>query len=162
MASAMPLLDANGSEVAGWAVEPGLQLFGAHVAQLARAGDGEELGLVDGVVAAQEDRRRASMSPSLPQRHVGERLDVVLGQHVEEGDDVGDGRFAGGVDALGFAIAGGSEVFDGREAGSGLLDVGGVAALGAGGDEVLAGVGVDHELLRAGAAHACRSRPRPR
>ena len=35
----------------------------------------------------------------------------MLGQHVEEGDNVRDGGFAGGVDALRFAVASGGEVF---------------------------------------------------
>ncbi len=42
---------------------------------------------------------------------------------------------------------------NGGQAAGGFFEVGGVAASGAGGDEVFTGVGVDHELLRGGAAH---------
>ncbi len=52
----------------------------------------------------------------------------------------------------GSAVAGGGQVFNGREGGGGAFEVGGVAG-GGGGDEIFAGLGVDHELLRLRAAH---------
>ena len=61
-------------------------------------------------------------------------------------------RWPGVWTSFGHAVAGGGEVFDGGELAGGLFEVGGVAGGGAG-DEVFAGFGVDHELLRAGAAH---------
>ena len=99
--------EANRAQVPGGAIEPGLQLFGAHIAQLARAGDIEQLGFVDRMVATQEDGERLPFS-ILRESHVGQGLDVVLGQHLEESDDVRDGGLAGSVDALRLAIAGGA------------------------------------------------------
>src|SRR5260370_564535 len=66
---------------------------------------------------------------------------------VEKGSDLFDGALAGGVDELGKAVSGGCEVFDRGEKAGGFFKVGGVAG-GRAGDEVFAGVGVDHELLR--------------
>ena len=143
---------ADRAEIACGAVEPAFELFGVHIAQLARAGDIEELGFVDGVIAPQEDGERLPRA-ILRKRHVSEGLNVVLGQHIQEGDDVRYGGLAGGVDALRLAVAGGGEVFYGRELRGGFFEIRGVMALRAGGDQVLAGVAVDHELLRAGAAH---------
>ncbi len=96
-------------------------LFGRHGAEFA-AGDGEELGLVEGVVAAEEDDDGAELAElgvvGLGELgHVGHGLDLVLGLGVEEGADLVDGALAGGVDEFGLAVAGGGEVFDGGEAG---------------------------------------------
>ena len=74
------------------------------------------------------------------------------GRDVEEGADIGDGAHAGGGDELGGAVADGRQVFDGGEAGRSALEVRGVAG-GGGGDEIFAGLGVDHELLRLRTAH---------
>ncbi len=103
------------------------------------AGDGVELGLVDLVVAAQKRDDRAegypdsSMTPLswgtrtgwLPMKAT--HLMSCEALDAEEGGDVRDGAFAGGVDELGEAVAGGCEVVDGREGAGGFLEVGGVA-----------------------------------
>jgi hypothetical protein len=57
------------------------------------------------------------------------------------------------VHELGSAVAGGLHLNHWREERCCLLEIGRVTADGAAGDEVFAGVGVDHELLRLRAAH---------
>ncbi len=148
--------DPDGAEVTCGGFEGGLELFRRHGTDLA-ARDCDKLGLVEGVVAAQEDYDRAGFAQFgvVGFREVGgvsHGLDLVLRGDLEEGSDLFDGALAGGVDQFGLAVAGWSEVFHWREAAGGLLDVGGVAR-GAAGDEIFAGFGVDHEFLRAGAAH---------
>src|ERR1700722_7183932 len=56
------------------------------------------------------------------------------------------------MDELRQTVASGGQVYDGDELRGGFFEVGGVAG-GARGDEVFAGFGVDHELLRLRAAH---------
>ena len=73
---------------------------------------------------------------------------------LKEGGDVGDGGFeTGGVDFLGRPSEVGGEIFDGGEGGWWLFRGWRRRPEAGAGDEVFAGVGVDHELLRAGAAH---------
>jgi hypothetical protein len=57
-------VEADGAEVSGGCVEGGGDLFGLHGAEFA-AGDGGELGLVELVVAAQEDDDGASLADGL-------------------------------------------------------------------------------------------------
>ena len=132
-----------------------LELFGGHGAEGVGGGGFAELGLVDLVVAAEEGDDGFVAGGAVGEgalAHEGDALDVLRGLDLEKGADVGDGALAGGVDELGCAVAGWGQVVDGGEAGGGALEIGGVAGSGRR-DEVFAGVGVDHELLRLGAAH---------
>ena len=106
--------EADRPEIAGRTLEPGLELLRAHIAELARASDAEQLGLVHRVIAAEEDGERLPFTV-FRECHIGQRFDVVLRQHVEEGHDVCDGGLAGGVDALRLAVARGGQIFYGRE-----------------------------------------------
>ena len=140
--------DADRAEEAGRTADVKGELVGGHGAQIDGAGDRVELGLVDLVIAAKEGGDRAQGSARVGgSAHEGDALDVLRSVDAEEAGDVGDGAEAGGGDELGEAVACGFEVFDGGEARRGFLEVGSVAG-GGGGDEVFAGFGVDHELLR--------------
>ena len=113
-----------------------------------------ELGFVDLVIAAQEgdDGLGAGAVGKAALAHEGDAFDVLRGKDLEEVADVGDGTFAWGVDEFGGAVAGGGQVVNGGEPGGCAFEVGSVSG-GGGGDEVFAGFGVDHELLRLRAAH---------
>ena len=87
------------------------------------------------------------------QRHVGHALDVGRLGHLEERGHFGDGCAAGRVNQLRLAVAGRLQLNHRVEPRSGLLKIGRVAADRAACDQVFAGVGVDHELLRLRAAH---------
>jgi len=146
--------EADGTEEAGGGVEVLSELLGDHGTEGVRGGGCLELGFVDLVVAAEEcdDGFLACVIGEGALAHEGDALDVVDRGDVKEGADVGDGAHAGGGDELGGAVAGWREVFDRGEAGGGAFQIGGVAG-GGGGDEIFAGLGVDHELLRLRAAH---------
>ncbi len=86
-------------------------------------------------------------------RHVGHGLDVLVRRDLEELGNVGDSAFAGRVNQLRFTVTRGRELWNRRQLRGRLLQIGRVAAAWAAYDQVLAGVGVDHELVRLRAAH---------
>ena len=104
------------------------------------------------MITAQEGDDGAQEAAGDGLAHEGDALDILRRSDAEERGDVGDGRFTGGLDQLRQAVAGGFEVDDRCEPAGGLFEVRRVAG-GAGGDEVFAGLGVDHELLRLRATH---------
>ena len=86
-------------------------------------------------------------------RYIGHTLDVVGLAHLEEGGDVGDGSHTGRMNQLRRAVTCGLKFHNGGEQGSRLFDVGRVTACRAACDQILARVGITHELLRLRAAH---------
>ena len=138
---------AHGAERAGIGAEPFADLGGVGRAELGVAGDGGELGLAELVVAAQQHQDRLTVG------HQHEALHLRGGGEAGEFGDFGDGLAARRMERLRGEVARG--IGDGGRRGTrgGLLEIGGVAADGADGDEVLAGLGRHHEFLRLAAAH---------
>ena len=109
---------ANRPNEAAGALKAEFHFLGLHGTNLARLYQGEQLGFVHGVIAAQESHDRLLHHLAVVTGllcHVGHGLDVLLGGNLQELRHIGDRAFARRMDQQRLAIALGLQVLDRSE-----------------------------------------------
>src|SRR6185437_3883023 len=134
-----------------------LNFLRVHGPDFARPDGGQQLGLVQHVVASYEDRHRAVNVLSIfaiPGSNQGERFDLLFWRDAKVLGDIFDRLFAGCVYQFGRAVPGGLKIFYGLQTRRRFFQIGCITALRTARDHVFARVRVDHELVRLRSAHS--------